>query len=166
MSKEQPLWQTDFIVMLRWISFLPIGFILTATLQVIPSLAVGLVKANLPDSTFLLIVGAVLAIPIFIVLGWAWCMTVLMTPHLSCRVIAPGNGAPAIIYGMLFCLFEGTFLVSILKGGTPWIPLAYQLIFLGIGLGGMVMLYKEIELTRITRWILHRRTLKHVNYQI
>lgn len=166
MSKEEPLWQRDFIILLRWILFLPIGFMLTTTLQVIPSLVAGLVKANLPESTLLTIVGAVVAIPILIVLGWAWCMGVLMTPYLSCRIIAPSNGASAVLYGMLFCLFEGTYLVSILKGGASWASLAYQLIFLGITVDGLVILYKEIELPRFTRWMLRGRMRNHITSQI
>lgn len=166
MSKEQPLWQTDSIILLRWIMFIPIGFILTATLQVIPSLVVGLVKVNMPESTLQTIIAALIAVPILIVLGWAWCMGVLMTPHFSCGFIAPSNRAPTVIYGMLFCLFEGTFLISILKGGISWISLVYQLIFLGITVGGIVMLHKEIKLSRFMRWTLPGKMRSLTTFQI
>jgi len=161
MHKKQPLWQTDFILLLRWILFIPIGFMLTATLQVMPSLVVGLVKANLPESTFLTVAGTIVAIPVLLLLSWVWGMAVLMIPHLSCRFIAPSNGASAVLYGMLFCLFEGTFMISILKGGTSWLSLVYQLIFLGITAGGIVMLYNGIELSRLTKWMLRAIKRSH-----
>jgi len=157
MSKEKHLWQTDFIILLRWIIFLPIGFVLTAVLQVIPPQILELVKANIPESTLLTIVGAVLAVPILIILGWVWILGVLMTPYLNCGIIAPSNRAPAVIYGMLFCLFEGIFLISILAGGASSIFVIYQLIFSGVTLGGIVMLYKEMELSRLKRWMLWGR---------
>lgn len=153
MNKEKPFWESDFIILLRWILFLPIGFILAGTLQAMPPLVVGLVKANIPESTFLAIVSTVILVPILIALSCVWFMSVLMTPYLNCGFIAPNNRIPAIIYGMLFCLFEGIFLISIFAGGTSWIFIVYQLIFSAITLGGIVMLSKEIEFSRVKRWM-------------
>jgi len=153
MSKEKPLWQTDFIILLRWILFIPIGFVLTAVLQVIPLHLAGLLSANLPEPSLLTIVGAVIAVPILIVLGWVWMLGVLVIPYINCGFIAPNYRAPAIIYGMLFCLFEGIFLISILAGGTSSVFLFYHLVFSVISVGGIVMLYKQIELSRLIRWM-------------
>lgn len=158
MDREQPFWQTDSIILLRWIAFIPVGFILTASLQVIPSMAAGLLKAIIPDSTLLTVVGALIAIPVLILLGSAWCLGVLMTPHLSCGFIAPSRKVSAVLYGTLFCLFEGSFLISILAGGASWISLVYQFLFLGITVGGIVMLHREIALSRLTKWLLRRKT--------
>lgn len=158
MSKEQPLWQADFMMMLRWIMFIPIGFMLTAALQVVPSLVAGFLKANMPGSIFLMIVSVIIVIPVLIVLGAVWGMGVLMTPRLICGLVAPSKSTATVIYGMLFCLFEGIYLISILAGGTSWIFFACQLTFSGITVGGIVMLFKEIELSHLRSWILRSRT--------
>jgi len=166
MSKEKPLWQTDFVILLRWILFLPIGFILTVTLQAIPLQVVQLVDANTPESTLLTILGAVVAVPILIALGGIWFMGVLMAPYLNCAFIAPKNRISAVLYGMCFCLFEGIYLISILAGGTSWTFLLYQLVFSGLTLGGLVMLHKGVELSRFKRWTRWGRTLKHATSRI
>jgi steroid 5-alpha reductase family enzyme len=49
---------------------------------------------------------------------------------------------------MLFCLFEGSFLISILTGGASWIFLGYQFGFAVITFSGIVMVYKEADPVR------------------
>ncbi|MEN8255860.1 MAG: hypothetical protein ABFR33_10380 [Verrucomicrobiota bacterium] len=110
------------------------------------------------EPTFLAIIIAILVVPVFIVLGGIWFVGVLLTPYLNCGLIAPDNRVAAVIYGMLFCLFEGVFLLSILAGGTSWISFGYQLVFLGISVGGIAISYKEIKLSFDKRWMLRGTT--------
>ena len=145
MNERKSFRKTDIFTPLRWITYLPIGFSLTILLQAIPPLIAGLAKAHMPESIFLVTLIAVMAVPAFIVLGLIWFIGVLAMPHLNCGFIAPSKRVAVIIYGMLFCLFEGSFLISILTGGASWSFLGYQFVFSVITVSGIVMVYKEMD---------------------
>lgn len=148
MKQRKSFWKTEIIIPLRWITYLPIGFSLTILLQAIPPLIVGLAKAHMPESVFIITILAVIAVPILIVLGLIWVIGVLAMPHLNCGFIAPSKRIAVIIYGMLFGLFEGFFLVSILTGGASRIFLGYQFVFSAITVSGIVLVYKEANPVR------------------
>jgi hypothetical protein len=148
MNKRKSFWKTEIVIPLRWIAYLPVGFCLTILLQAIPPLIAGLAKAHMPESIFLITLLAVIAVPSLIVFGLLWIVGVLAMPQLNCGFIAPSKRVAVIIYGMLFCLFEGSFLISILTGGASWIFLIYQFVFSVITVSGIVMVYKETDPVR------------------
>lgn len=145
MNERKFFWKNDIVIPLRWITYLPIGFGLTILLQAIPPLIAGLAKAHMPESVVLTILFAVVAVPVLITLGVLWIIGVLAMPYLNCGFIAPSKRVAVVIYGLLFCLFEGSFLISILTGGASWIYSVYQFAFAVITVSGIVLVYKEMD---------------------
>ena len=145
MDEGTPFWQTGFGQLLRWLVFLPIGLFLTVILQGLPPGAVGLARAYKPEFNFLTIIIAIIVVSFLGIFLSLWLACVWMTPFLSCTLIAPNKKVALVIFGTIFCLFQGEFMLSLLSDGTSWIFFTYQLSFSGLLIGGIVLAYKEEE---------------------
>ena len=142
METETPFWSNAFGKLIRWLVFIPIGFVLGSILQSLPPLGVELARRYKPEFNFLTILIAIVVVSILGSVGWFWVLGVAATPVLACRVIAPNHRVGAVIFGTLFCLFQAIYTLG-LFGHASWIFILYQLIFSTIFIVGIVIAYKE-----------------------
>jgi hypothetical protein len=145
MNDNQPFWQTGFGRFIRWLVFLPIGCVLVAILQALPPLAVRLASGYKPEFSCLVLLLAIVAAGMLIPICSMWFMGVWMTPYLSCRLIAPNHKVGSVIFGTLFCLFQGIFILTLFGGDYSWVEILYQILFTAIVIGGTVAAYKDSD---------------------
>lgn len=138
------VWTTGFGRLIRWLLFIPIGYLLACILQTLPPLAFALAWGWKLEFNFFVLIVAVIAVSFLTSICVFWCACVYLTPYLSCKIIAPDNKVGSVIFGTLFCLFQGIFLLKELLGHDPsWLSIIYQIVFAGIVIVGTVTAYKE-----------------------
>jgi hypothetical protein len=143
MNDNQSFWQTGFGRFIRWLVFLPIGAILVSILQALPPLAVLWAWGYKLEFNLLTLIIGIFVVSILGAIGWWWFIGLFMTPYLSCKVIAPNNKVGSVIFGTLFCLFQGIFILSLFGHDPSWVFIIYQIVIAGIVIGGTVMAYKD-----------------------
>ena len=126
---------------IRWLVFIPVGFLLVGILQALPPFAVMWAHSYRPEFSFLTIILAIIVVSILGTVGWFWLLGVWATPMLSCRIIAPHPQVAAVIFGTLFCLHQGAFLLGLLSRAR-WGLAIYHFIFCAIVVVGVVSAYK------------------------
>lgn len=141
--ENRSLWDSGSAKILRWLFFLPIGFLLAGILQMLPPLAVEWARGFRPEISFLTIVLAVIAVSILGTVCWLWFAAVVMSPVLASRIIAPHRKIAAVIFGTLFCLFQALFVLRVFLEGGSWVYLGYQLLFAGLTIAGIIVAYKD-----------------------
>lgn len=139
---ETTFWNKPFGKLIRWLAFIPVGFALGGFLEALPPLGVELARAYQPEVNFLTIIMAIVVVAISPWIGPLWFAAVYGTPLLSCRVIAPNHRVGSIVFGTLFCVFKGTFILG-LFGRTSWVFILYHLVFTTIFIFGIVGAHNE-----------------------
>lgn len=157
MKEGISFWQSRFGRFLRWVAFLPVGVVLVTILQALPTMVVNLAvylivrwELKLNFLTGLLAV-VMLCLICPMILFYTWFPWLYKTPVLSCAIIAPNNKIASVIFGALFCIFQGWYLLSLFTEATFWIFRWYQLAFTGIVLAGTVASYQD-EQDRMRLW--------------
>ncbi|MBU2574061.1 MAG: hypothetical protein KKH28_08310 [Elusimicrobia bacterium] len=143
MNNNRPFWQTGFGKSIRWLLFLPVGYILVYILQVVPPLVAAMALHYKPEFNFLVLIIGIIAVSLLCTLGSFWVMGVFMTPTLCCKIIAPNNKIGSVIFGTLFCLFQGFNILASFGLAHYWVSIIYQTVFGAITIGGTVMAYME-----------------------
>jgi hypothetical protein len=146
-ESKTSFWNNPFGKLIRWLAFIPVGFVLGSILQVIPPLGVALAREYKPEFNFLTVFLAIFAVSIVGTVGWFWALGVFFTPVLSCRTIAPNHRVGSVIAGTLFCVYQGINIVWLfglgLYGQASWVFIVYQLVFSAIFIFGIVTAYNE-----------------------
>lgn len=143
MNDNQSFWQTVFGRVIRWLLFLPVGFILVSILASLPPMALALAWGYKPEFSFLILIAAIFVVSIGGTIFCFWVGGVWMTPYLICRVIAPNNKVGSVIFGTLFCLYWVINILMSFLGDASWVLIIYQMVFVGIVIGGTVMAYQD-----------------------
>ena len=113
MNDNQSFWQTGFGRFIRWLVFLPIGGILVSILQALPPLAVLWAWEYKLEFNLLTLLIGIFVVGFLGTIGSLWVVGLGMTPYLSCKVIAPNNKVGSVIFGTLFCLCQGIFILTL-----------------------------------------------------
>jgi len=140
---NKAFWQGGFGKLLRWLTFLPLAFLSIGILQHLPVKAVIWASGYKPEFSFLTLIIGLIALSILGTLGWLWFLGLSMTPYLTCGVIAPNNKIATVIFGTLFCLFQGLFLFGVFYSDAHWIYKVYMLVVSIIVIGSTVVAYQE-----------------------
>src|SRR4029453_8338538 len=119
-----------------------IGFVLGSILQSLPPLGVELARAYKPEFNFLTILIAIIVVSILTTVVGLWFFGVFGTPVLSCRIIAPNHRVASVMFGTLFCLFQGLYILGLI-GRASWVYILYQLVFSATFIFGIVTAYNE-----------------------
>ena len=143
MTSERGFWQSGFGKFIRWLVFLPIGFVLGSVLQSIPPIVVAFAASYKPQFSFLVLILALIVLSMLLTCIWLWGLAVFGTPYLSCRVIAPNHRVASVIFATLFIFCELAFILGLIGRREPWILVIYNIIFSAIFVGGCVVAYKE-----------------------
>ncbi|MFU8857466.1 MAG: hypothetical protein ACNA8S_10750 [Deferrisomatales bacterium] len=140
---DASFWESGVGRLIRWLAFLPIAFFLISLLQTIPVRTVFWAANYIPDLNLLTLILAIVAVSLIGTAGWFWVLGVSMTPVFACGVIAPNAKVGSVIFGTLYCLIQGLFLLGVLSSGAHWVFKGYQLVFGLIVLGGTIGAYKS-----------------------
>lgn len=135
-------WQGRFGKLLRWMVFLPIAFIIIFILQDLPVRVFAWASETRPVLSFLTIIIGLIVVSILGTFAWLWFLGMSLTPLLACGVVAPNSKIGAVIFGTLYCLAHGIYLLSVLQSNAHWIFSAYYLVCGVIIVYGTVMTYK------------------------
>lgn len=137
-------WQSTLGKVLRWLLFLPIGFLVTAFLEVIPIFAYGF-AANLEMRfTLLTLIIGIVVVSLLLTFSVYWFVGVFFIPKLSCGLVAPTPKVASVIFGTLFVLFQGLTLFSMIFGGqNGWGIIIYKTLFSLLLMGGVVATYMD-----------------------
>jgi len=135
-----PFWKSIPGKILRWIVFLPIGFVAAAVLETIPLLAYRFASTfDLKLTLLTLVIGIIVASATF-TLFMFWLMAVFLVPGIACQKVAPHAQIASVIFGTLFVLFRGISLVS-LWTHVGWGTITYKVVFSAILFAGIVVAY-------------------------
>ena len=129
------------LIVIRWVSFIPIAFILTTLLYAVPPLLYHYASTYELSFTLLSILTVLFSFTLFFWVVWLWGMGVFYTPILSCVVIAPNNKVASIVYGIFFASYIISGITFSIKNGD-WIAV-YSLLFSVLHLFGVVIAYRE-----------------------
>jgi len=98
---------------LRWLAFIPAGFLYLFVVQLLFSLGYRYMSYSMSMGISISDWGlAVLAFPI-------WCKAVIITPFISCSWIAPNSKRASVILGPLMGLFMAQLIYSSFIDGFP-----------------------------------------------
>jgi len=134
------------VKLLRWILFLPVGLFAASVLELIPIFIYQFASTvELRFTLLMLIIGIVVA-PFVLGFVWLWLWAVLMTPTLSCSVIAPSPKIASVIFGTLYVLFQiVTLLRMVFTDGEVWGIIVYMILFSLLMIGGVYASYSQAD---------------------
>ena len=121
------VWNSVPMKIVRWILFLPIGWVLWLILYALPILAVSITASWKPEFSFLILLIGLIVISFVGAFLGLWLFALSFTPVLACRIIAPNNKIASVIYGTIFVPYAVATFIMMINNGTPWIILGYFL---------------------------------------
>lgn len=141
-NAERSFWERWPGCVIKWVVFLPLAFLLSGILQVLPLIAVELARGYQPEINFLTILIAVFVVSIVGIFLIYWGRAVVMTPVFCCFVIAPKAEVAAVVFGALFCLSQASWVFGVIQQGDSWVFVAYHVLFGVLTVFGIVIAYK------------------------
>jgi hypothetical protein len=129
----------------RWILFLPVGLLAAALLESIPIFAFQF-AANYELRFTLLTVIVTIFVSAFVLGGIAyWFAGVVLLPTLACGRIAPTPKVASVMFGTLFCFFQGVTLWGMVRGEAGWGIITYKIVFSVLLVIGIVVTHTADE---------------------
>ncbi len=140
-------WDKQIGRVIRWVVFLPTGFVLAFLLYYIPIFAVAYAMSYDIEMTLFSIMLAIFLVSIALVLVNFWFIGVYSVPMLSCGLIAPNAKVASIIYGTfyVFNTIIGGQLPMLFSYEKNWWLIIYSVVFSIIHFVGIVFAYKSDE---------------------
>ncbi len=138
-------WNKKLGVILRWILFLPVGFISSGFLQATPVLVFYWASSIEWKFTLLnLILGLIAAS--FITGGVSlWFFGVVMAPYLACKIVAPKKNIAIVIFATLYIFLQAVTLFGYVTSGYPLLLIIYHTLFAVLLIASCVHHFKDSE---------------------
>lgn len=141
MSKMK-FWGSGFGKAIRWVIFLPIGFIGGALLQGIPPVVFQAAAETKVELTCLALLAAAFVVSIGAGIVYFWAVGVFMAAMFPCRFIAPHPQIGSVVFLTLFLPLQGFFFLSMISE-QRWLLTLYHLVYTGIFVAGAVSAYRS-----------------------
>lgn len=135
-------WDKQIGRAIRWVAFLPIGYVLAGLLYAIPIFAAAYAMSYKVEMTLFSIVIAVFLVSIALALINFWFVGVYSVPVLACGLIAPNNKIASVIYGTLYVF--GQLQIFFLPEKNWWV-IIYAGVFSIVHFVGIVSAYNNDE---------------------
>jgi len=132
------VWDSAMVRALRWVLFLPVGFLLQSLLSAVPGLMFLWIFPVIIESAF----WRIIATTGIVLVGFAGLFWVGMLAYgisvMSCRKVAPRLVPAQGIYGVFLALFWVAGLVYGITQSYGWIINAYNAGFIGVCILGVL----------------------------